>query len=80
MHVCMLSCFSPVRTLCDPTDCSLPGSSVYGILQARILEWVAMHSSKGSSRLNDCTHSSCGSCFVGRFFIAEPAEKPSIHA
>ena len=29
-------------TLCDPMDCSLPGSSVHGILQARILEWVAI--------------------------------------
>ena len=36
-------------TLCDPMDCSLPGSSVPGILQARTLEWVAMPSSKGSS-------------------------------
>ena len=36
-------------TLCNPTDCSPPGSSVYGILQARILEWVAMRSSRGSS-------------------------------
>ena len=36
-------------TLCDPTDCSPPGSSVPGILQARILEWVAMPSSRGSS-------------------------------
>ena len=34
-------------TLCDPMDCGLPGSSVYGILQARILEWVAMPSSRG---------------------------------
>ena len=34
-------------TLCDPMDCSLPGCSVHGILQARILEWVAMPSSKG---------------------------------
>ena len=33
-------------TLCNPMDCSLPGSSVYGILQARILEWVAMSSSR----------------------------------
>ena len=31
-----------LSTLCDPMDCSLPGSSVHGILQARILEWVAM--------------------------------------
>ena len=39
-------------TLCDPMDCSPPGSPVYGILQARILEWVAM-SSRGSSRPRD---------------------------
>ena len=36
-------------TLCDPMDCSPPGSSVHGILQARILEWVAKPSSTGSS-------------------------------
>ena len=36
-------------TLCDPMDCSPPGSSVPGILQARILEWVAFPFSKGSS-------------------------------
>ena len=35
--------------LCDSVDCSLPGSSVHGIRQARILEWVAMPSSRGSS-------------------------------
>ena len=34
-------------TLCDPTDCSLPGSSVHGILQARTLEWVAISFSRG---------------------------------
>ena len=38
-------------TLCDPKDCSPPGSSVHGIFQARLLEWVAMPSSRGSSRL-----------------------------
>jgi len=37
-------------TLCDPMDCSPPGSSVYGIIQARILEWVAMPSSRESSQ------------------------------
>ena len=37
-------------TLCDPVDCSPPGSSVHGILQARILEWVAIHFSRASSR------------------------------
>ena len=36
-------------TLCNPMDCSLPNSSVHGILQARILEWVAIPSSRGSS-------------------------------
>ena len=36
-------------TLCDPVDCSLPGSFVHGILQARILEWVAISSSRESS-------------------------------
>ena len=43
-------------TLCNPMDCSLPGSSVHGILQARILEWVASPSSKGSSWPRDGTH------------------------
>ena len=36
-------------TLCDPLDCSPPGSSVHGIIQARMLEWVAIFSSRGSS-------------------------------
>ena len=40
-------------TLCDPMDCRLPDSSVRGILQARILEWVAMPSSRGSSQPRD---------------------------
>ena len=44
-------------TLCDPMDCSLPGSSVHGILQARILEWVAISFSKGSSWHRDGTRS-----------------------
>ena len=42
-------------TLWDPVDCSLPGSSVHGILQARILEWVAISFSRGSSRPRDWT-------------------------
>ena len=43
-------------TLCDPMDCSLPDSSVHGISQARILEWVAISSSRGSSQPRDQTH------------------------
>ena len=53
--VCVLSCFRRVR-LCDPMDCSPPGSPVHGILQARILEWVAIFSSSGSSQYRDQTH------------------------
>ena len=44
---------------CNPTDCSPPGSSVHGILQARILEWATMPSSRGSSQLRDQTQVSC---------------------
>ena len=40
-------------TFCDPMNCSPPGSSVHGILQKRILEWVAMPSSRGSSQSKD---------------------------
>ena len=42
-------------TLCDPMDCSLPGSSIRGIFQARVLEWVAVSFSKGSSQPRDWT-------------------------
>ena len=54
-------------TLCDPLDCSPPGSSVHGISQARILEWVAV-SSSGSFWPRDRTCISCVSCIAGRFF------------
>ena len=46
---CVLRHFKSCPTLCDPMDCSPPGSSVHGILQAIILEWVAISSSRGSS-------------------------------
>ena len=52
-------------TLCDPVDCSPPGSSVHEIFQARILEWVAISFSKGSSQSRDRTRVSCT---AGRFF------------
>ena len=47
------------RTLCEPTDCSLPGCSIQGIFQARILEWVAISFSRGSPRPRDQTQVSC---------------------
>ena len=52
-------------TLCVPMDCSPPGSSVCGIFEARIQEWVAISSSRGSSQSKDQTHVSC---ITGRFF------------
>ena len=64
-------------SVCDPMDCSPPGSSVHGILQARILEWVTMPSSRGSSQPRDQTCVSCISCFASRFFTTEPPGKPA---
>ena len=58
VFVCAQSC----PTLCDPMDCSLPGSSLHKILQERILEWVAISFSKGSSRPSDQTHISHTAC------------------
>ena len=52
-------------TLCDPVGCSPPGSSVQGILQARILEWVALSSCRGSSQPRDRTCICYTSC-IGR--------------
>ena len=53
-------------TLCDPMDCSLPGSSIHVIFQASILEWVAISYSRRSSRPRDLTHVSriVGRCFT----------------
>ena len=64
-------------TLCDPMNCSLPGFSVYGIFQARIMEWIAGPFSRGYSQPRDWTLVSCitcrsfwtrTSCIVGRCF------------
>ena len=54
-------------TFCDPLDCSPPGSSVHGILQARILEWVAISFSRGSSRPRDLT-----------WVFLQPPQKPNM--
>ena len=61
-HACVLSWFSRARLFETPVDCSLPGSSVHGILQARTLEWVAMRFSRGSSRPRDRSRVSYISC------------------
>ena len=60
-------------TLCDPMDCSPPGSSVHGSLQARILEWVAIPFSRESSWPRDQTRVSC---ITGRIFTTEQPGKP----
>ena len=59
-------------TLCDPMDCSLPGSSVHGILQARILEWVAIPFPRWSSWPRDQIWVSC---IAGRFFTVWTTKK-----
>ena len=63
----MLSRFSRIW-LWDPVDCSSQGSSVHGILQARILEWVATSYSRGASWPRDWTRVSCISC-TGRWIL-----------
>ena len=72
MHVNAQLCM----TLCHPMDCSPPGSSVHGILQARILEWVATSSSKGSSRPRD---QNCVSYIGRRILYQWTAWEANIH-
>ena len=61
-------------TLCHPMDCSLPGSSIHGISQSRILEWVAISSSRGSSQPNKTRVSG----LAGGFFTSEPPGSPEL--
>ena len=75
-NVCVLNHFSHVRLSVTPMDFSSPGFSVHGILQARILECVAMSSSRGPYRPRDQTSVSCSSCIASRFFTTEPLGKP----
>ena len=65
----LFSVLSHAQLFCDPKDCSPPGSSVRGIFQARILEWVAISFSRGSSHLRDWTASPA---LAGGFFVTEP--------
>ena len=70
IYICVCVCVCVLVTqscpsICDPMDCSLPGSSVHWILQARILEWVTIPFSRGSSQSRDWTQVSC---ITGRFF------------
>ena len=60
-------------TVCDPMDCNPPGSSVHGILQATILEWIAIPFFTGPSRPRDQTWVSC---VIGDSLQSEPPGKP----
>jgi len=75
LHIAVcLVCPQSYLTLCNPMDCSQPpaspppGSSVHGIVQAGVLEWAAISSSRGSSPLRDQTHVSCISC-IGKWIL-----------
>ena len=76
--ICLFCCCLVSKsclTLCDLMDCSLPGSSVHGIFQARILDWVAISFFNGSSQPRNQTLSYE---LAGRFFTTEAPEKPPI--
>ena len=70
-HFVVVQSLSHVRLYCNPMDQSPPGSSVHGISQARILEWITISSSRAS-----WTRVSCVSCIEGRVFTLELPEKP----
>ena len=72
-YMYMLSRFNCVWLFCDPIDCSLPGFSVHGVLQVRILEWVAIPFSRRSSQSRDRTHVSH---IAGGFFTSWATKKP----
>ena len=67
---------SHIHLFCDSMDCSPPGSSVHGIFQARILEWVAISSSRLSCQFRDQTHISSISSLAEGFFTSKPPGKP----
>ena len=73
-HLHNVNVHSVMSTLCDPMDCSPPGFSVHGILQARILEWVALPSSGASSGPGDWIHISCDSCIPKLGKMTPPCE------
>ena len=80
-RMCVCSVVQECPPLCDPMDYSLPGSSVHGIFQARILEWVAISSFSGSSWPWDRTHVSCtGRWILYHWVIWETCKKGITYA
>ena len=71
--VVVVQLLSLIQLFCNPMDCSPPGSSIHGISQARILKWVTILFSRGSSQPRDQTHISW---ITGRLFIIETPGKP----
>ena len=67
VHVCMVSHFNCVR-LCDPMECSPPGSSAHGVLLVRILQWIAVPSTREISRLGEQPVSLMSPALAGGFF------------
>ena len=76
-HVCVLSRFSHIWLFATLWMVAHQAPLSMGFSKARILEWVAMLSSRGSSRTKDWTHVFCVSCITDRFFTTEPPGKPS---
>ena len=73
------ACAHLCPTLCDPLDCSPPGFSVHGVFKARILEWVSISYSRGSSRPREQAHVSMSLVLAGGFFTTSTTHKTPIH-
>ena len=70
IHTCV--CAQSCLILCEPLDCSLPGSSVHGIFQVRMLQWVAISTSRRSSQPRGQVHI-CISCCIGKQILPHSA-------
>ena len=75
VRVCVCLC-SVMSDSCILMDCRAAGTSLHGIFQSRILEWVAISSFRGSSRFRNQTHISVSSALASRFFTTLPSGKP----
>ena len=77
LHLSWHQCLVAQLRLCNPMDCSPPASFIHGILQARILAWIVIPFSKGSSQPKDQAQVSH---IAGRFFTSEPNPDTLLHA
>ena len=79
LRVCVCSVAQSCPTLCDPMDCSPPGSLVHGILQARILEWIAISYFRGLLNSGIEPSSLASPALAGGFFTTEPPGNPHFY-